>query len=37
MEAQQSVQIVVFAESQACYCFSVMQVISEAFMAISAW
>lgn len=37
MEAQQSVQIAVIAGSQPCYCFSVIQVISAAFMAITAW
>lgn len=37
MEAHQSVQIAVIAGSQPCYCFSVIQVISAAFMAITAW
>ena len=37
VEAQQSVQIAVTARSEPYYCFSVIQVISEAFMAATAW
>lgn len=37
VEAQQSVQIAVTARSEPYYCFSVMQVIGEAFMAATAW